>query len=341
VAATRARDLLVVPCSGDQPVAGWVDVLHPALYPAAGAHRDARPAPGCPAFGPDSVASRSIDAPPDAESSVAPGWHAIGDGHAVWWDPAVLALDPPPVGGVRQQDLLVSDEELGRDRTGIEEYERWRAGRAAALALGARASFEVTTATRLAAAEGAVTAVAVESAETGAARSERPRGRRFGTLVHAVLADVAFDAGAGEIERLVALHARLVGATGDEAAAAVAAVAAALSHDIMRRAARAAVRGRCHRELPLCWRDASGAFVDGVADLAFAEPAAGGQDGGDGGQDGGDGEGAGAGESWVVVDYKTDARPEAHDAYRAQVQIYARALAAATGRPVRGVLLAV
>jgi ATP-dependent exoDNAse (exonuclease V) beta subunit len=33
VAATRARDLLVVPVVGDGPIAGWLDVLNPALYP--------------------------------------------------------------------------------------------------------------------------------------------------------------------------------------------------------------------------------------------------------------------------------------------------------------------
>jgi ATP-dependent exoDNAse (exonuclease V) beta subunit len=320
VAATRARDLLVVPCCGDEPVSGWVDVLHPALYPATGAHRDARPAPGCPEFGPDSVANRPLEAPPDAESAVAPGWHAIGDGHAVWWDPSVLGLAPPPVGGVRQQDLLVIDEELGRDRAGMEEFERWRANHSGALAEGAIPSFVVTTATRLAMVD--VAAAAVDVAETAAARSDRPRGRRFGTLVHAVLADVPFGAGAMEIERLVALHARLVGASPDESAAAASAVGSALAHDIMVRAAAADRGGRCYRELPLTGRDAGGAYMDGVADLAFAEPGRG-------------------GERWIVVDYKTDPRPESHDAYRAQVLIYARALARATGRPVTGVLLAV
>jgi len=324
VAATRARDLLVVPCCGDEPVAGWVDVLHPALYPPGGVHRDARPAPGCPAFGPDSVANRPLEAPPDADTAVAPGWHAVGDdGHVVWWDPAVLALAPPPVGGVRQQDLLVSDQELGRDVAGIEEFERWRGNRIDALALGANPSFVVTTATRLAAG-GAAGSTVIDVAETSAARSARPHGRRFGTLVHAVLADVPFDAGAGDIERLVALHARLVGATDDESAAAIAAVGSALAHDVLLRAAAANSRGRCHRELPLTCCDATGAFVDGVADLAFAEP-----------------DPERSSERWIVVDYKTDARPDSHDAYRAQVHIYARALARATGLPVTGVLLAV
>ena len=34
VASTRARDLLVVPACGDQPLTGWLEVLNPALYPA-------------------------------------------------------------------------------------------------------------------------------------------------------------------------------------------------------------------------------------------------------------------------------------------------------------------
>ncbi|HWM86173.1 MAG TPA: UvrD-helicase domain-containing protein [Kofleriaceae bacterium] len=320
VAATRARDLLVVPCCGDEAVGGWVDVLHPALYPAAGKHRDAAPAPGCPPFGPDSVSNRPLDAPPGPECSVAPGLHAIGDSHAVWWDPSILSLEAPPVGGVRQQDLLVIDQERGRDRAGMEEFERWRAARTGALVVGGTPSFIVTTATKLAAEIAG--AAAVEVLETGAASAERPRGRRFGTLVHAALADVRLDAGAVEIERLVALHARLVGATDSEVAAAVHAVGSALAHDLFRRAAAAAARGRCHRELPLAFRSPTGAFVDGVADLAFAEPAEG-------------------GERWVVVDYKTDSRPGANDAYRAQVLLYAEALASATGQPATGILLAV
>jgi len=56
VAATRARDLLVVPAVGDDPFAidrelatsAWVAPVQQALYPAAHARRGSRPAPGCP-----------------------------------------------------------------------------------------------------------------------------------------------------------------------------------------------------------------------------------------------------------------------------------------------------
>src|SRR5690606_39000015 len=51
VAATRARELLVVPCIGDGPEEGWVDPLHPALYPERERRRESTQAPGCPPFG--------------------------------------------------------------------------------------------------------------------------------------------------------------------------------------------------------------------------------------------------------------------------------------------------
>ena len=51
VAATRARDLLVVPAVGDEPWdGGWVGPLNAAIYPAEDARRAQRGAPGCPAF---------------------------------------------------------------------------------------------------------------------------------------------------------------------------------------------------------------------------------------------------------------------------------------------------
>ena len=51
VAATRARDLLVVPVIGDGPYdGGWLDPLMPAIYPPEAARREPAPAPGCPAF---------------------------------------------------------------------------------------------------------------------------------------------------------------------------------------------------------------------------------------------------------------------------------------------------
>ena len=94
VAATRARDLLVVPAVGDAPDAddwtdpegepgggarhplrsGWVSPLYPAVYPPLRGRRHPRTAPGCPGFGRDSVVDRS-DGDPAGSDTVAPGRH--------------------------------------------------------------------------------------------------------------------------------------------------------------------------------------------------------------------------------------------------------------------------
>jgi ATP-dependent exoDNAse (exonuclease V) beta subunit len=75
VAATLARDLLVVPVVGDGPIAGWLDVLNPALYPLEDDRCEADPAPGCPAFGDESVLDHGAGADPPTGGSVRPGLH--------------------------------------------------------------------------------------------------------------------------------------------------------------------------------------------------------------------------------------------------------------------------
>ncbi|HEY0284023.1 MAG TPA: UvrD-helicase domain-containing protein, partial [Vicinamibacterales bacterium] len=50
VAATRARDLLVVPAVGDEEREGWIDPISRAIYPPNEVRRQQVGAPGCPAF---------------------------------------------------------------------------------------------------------------------------------------------------------------------------------------------------------------------------------------------------------------------------------------------------
>ncbi|MFI5076880.1 MAG: UvrD-helicase domain-containing protein, partial [Vicinamibacteria bacterium] len=90
VAATRARDLLVVPAVGDEPYeGGWVSPLNRAVYPPPARRRTPGVASGCPAFKKDSVLQRPDDGIASAVT-VSPGLHRIGDGAAahdvVWWD---------------------------------------------------------------------------------------------------------------------------------------------------------------------------------------------------------------------------------------------------------------
>ena len=79
VAATRARDVLVVPVIGDEAYeGGWLSPLTPAVYPAEEARRNPRPAARCPAFpSKDSVMNRP-DGDPARPSTVAPGEYRFG-----------------------------------------------------------------------------------------------------------------------------------------------------------------------------------------------------------------------------------------------------------------------
>jgi ATP-dependent exoDNAse (exonuclease V) beta subunit len=316
VAATRARDLLVVPACGDEPRQGWLDVLDPAIQPAEAARRDADHGRGCPIFGPDSVVERPIDAGRSADDAVKPGWHDLDGGHVVWWDPNALRLNAPPIGGVRQQDLLAADEEGSADSEGLEAFAAWQSRRADRLASGAVASPTSISATALShqvdLPEIADVTAEVIAEATAENRAPRPNGLRFGTLVHAALADLPFDSPPEAIEALVSLHARLLAATDAEASAAVRAIRAALAHPLLCAAADAERRGQCYRELPLQQARADGTVIDGVADLVFH-----------------------TGDHWLVVDYKTDPDYD-QPAYRFQVRTYAEMITAARGEPARG-----
>jgi ATP-dependent exoDNAse (exonuclease V) beta subunit len=318
VAVTRARDLLVVPAVGDQPLPGWVDVLHPVLYPRGDERRDAKPAPGCPTFGAESV----LDRPDKArfEVSVMPGRHRsdLGGHEVVWWDPALLPPLATVASGIKGDEVL---REGPAAAASLAEYAAWRESRAQFLARGAAPSLEVVRA-----AEALVAAVAdpthgsraaaVPTEATSAAREARPRGRRFGALVHGALAGIPLAATPADVARTVAAQAKALGSPEDERRSAVEAVKAVLEHPLWKRAAASA---KVHREVPLTVTLDDGRFAEGVADLAFRE-----------------------GAGWTVVDFKTDFELEANRArYEAQLQVYARAISAATGLPAQTWLLSV
>ena len=108
VAATRARDLLVVPVVGEQEMEGWLEPLNKAIYPPRSAWRTARQADACPPFGSATVLERPGEQTDAEESSVKPGLHAprSGEHEVVWWDPAVLNREFDSDYGLRQQQLL-------------------------------------------------------------------------------------------------------------------------------------------------------------------------------------------------------------------------------------------
>jgi ATP-dependent helicase/nuclease subunit A len=317
VAATRARDILVVPAVGDEPFPpdGWLTPLYKAAYPTRANWRRSRVAPQCPDFGTSSVVERPVEYDREEEFSVRPGLiqPETGQHEVVWWDPSKLKLGEELNQTLWQSEVL---ERLLKDDGGVSlrGYHAWRSEREQVLQSGARPEVDVFLASQaVEAPSGAPIVVAYSSALT------TPRtlgGKRFGTLVHAVLRDTPLDADAGAIRRFAELNARVLGAPAEEAEAARAAVETALAHPVLARARAAA---RCYREYPVTLRLGENRLVEGVIDLAFVE-------------NGG----------WVVVDFKTDADGgERRARYERQLQWYAYALAELTGLPAQAQLLGV
>jgi ATP-dependent exoDNAse (exonuclease V) beta subunit len=257
-------------------------------------------------------------------ASVRPGLVRPGAGeHAVaWWDPSALRLDVEEEVGLRQQRILQADEGGVRSEAGIRAHAEWQERRSEMLARGSAESIRLARVVDLAAERrGEGEGVAVE--EVALDRSGRPGGRRFGSLVHAVLATVDLDAGESVVGTTARSHGRILGAAEDEIAAAARAAHAALGHPLLRRAAEASKRGELRRETPILLRLEDGRIAEGVVDLAFREKSE---------------DGAG----WTVVDFKTDRElASRRREYETQVALYAEAIARATGEAARGLLLIV
>ena len=321
VAATRARDLLVVPAVADkEEEGGWLEALNPVIYPHASSPGEGEAAPGCPPFGPEAVRAGSPRRP--ERTPVRPGRLHPREGRhtVVWWDPNQLALDVPASVGLRQQRLLEADAPGTRATRSIEQHAAWQAARRARLEAGERPSIAVAPVGAIAKEATGAPAAAVGFEALPTSRGERPHGTRFGTLVHAVLAAADLGADADALAELAALQGRLVQATPEEIDAAAQAARHALAHPVLRRAARAtAVR----RETPVLLRQADGRLAEGIVDLAFREQTQ-------------------QGARWTVVDWKTDREVGSRRAtYERQVGLYAEAISRATGEPAEGLLLVV
>jgi ATP-dependent exoDNAse (exonuclease V) beta subunit len=319
VAATRARELLVVPTCGDEAITGWLDVLNTVLYPIGSKRRQADPAAGCPEFGLDSVLDRGDWGTPPAGGSVMPGLHypAENGPPIVWWDPAALELNVQEQTPLRQQRMLEADP----GGTSEESYANWKAARDKVIVSASCPSESVRTVTALARVEPGEGQVEVEIVTP--ADVERPGGKRFGTLVHAVLSAIDLNATPEMIHQSVSVSARQVDATDRETEAAVVVVTAALKHPLIVRAAAAAQDAELRRETPIILRRADGTLVEGIVDLAFRENDSGPP-------------------HWTVVDFKTGREFEANRSeYAKQVSLYATAIENATNLPTRGILLVI
>jgi ATP-dependent exoDNAse (exonuclease V) beta subunit len=261
---------------------------------------------------------------PPGGGCVRPGLHKPRAGtHTVaWWDPNVLALDAEENVGVRQQRILEADESGAEVARGEQSYSQWKERRSAAVAQASQPTIKVQTATAFAAAAGLGEPhlARIQLERISRADVERPSGRRFGALVHAVLAAVDFDASADEIGAVAQVNARLIDATPEETDATVTTVRDVLKHPLIQRTATSEA---LRRETPVQHYRADGTLIEGVVDLAFQESMS-------------DFKG------WTIVDFKTDREIEkAENQYRAQVAAYVDAISIATASPARGFLLIV
>lgn len=299
VAATRARDLLVVSALGAcEWEESWLAPLYPALYPPGDQWRTPSQHPGCQVAGQLTV----FEAPGDARDNIRPGMHRPRAGmHEVFWfDPKLIDIGERDAGGLDHDGLLFPDAD--RKRKGLDLYQSWRSARTATIGHASEPRYRV----RLASEAGdapearAIPLEVVSTAKTG----QRPSGRNFGKLVHAILQ----SGHSGNVEELAALHGRRWNASELEIAAAGAIARSALAHPALGAGAK-----EIYRELPVSVTLASGEIAEGVIDLAWTD-----------------------GVSWTVVDYKTG---KAERRYESQLRLYALAIQRATGLPAKAVLM--
>jgi ATP-dependent exoDNAse (exonuclease V) beta subunit len=332
VAATRARDLLVVCAVGDQPYDGWLGTLSPVIYPSEDSSfkpETTEPA-GCPKFGADNVAVRPRKALRPS-GSVSPGLHRpqAGKHRVVWWGPGVLELNKEGAHDSTLTEFLKEDEKKIRSTEGIQLHEEWQAQRANVREVAGKPEWRVVTVTAHAAATiqigGAIVDENIPLVPAGVTLESikidfsRPHGKRFGTLVHAVLSAVKLGSNRSGIEKAARVQGRIFGATEEETIAAAKTVTKALGHPLMKRALAAGKEGRCRREVPIALRLDDGVIIEGVVDLAYQEEIGG---------------------PWIVIDYKTDFEVKGRLAeYQKQVALYAKAVERSTGLEARPVLL--
>ena len=146
--------------------------------------------------------------------------------------------------------------------------------------------------------------------ESSAQARRLRRGRKYGDLVHALLAQAEYPANRAGIEALATVHEIGSKMTAGEREAAIEVAVRTFSHPLV---TAAFASERVHREFPVTY-ETNGELYEGVIDLTWFD-----------------------GMRWNVLDYKTG--PGDEPRYRRQVTIYGEALRKVTGAPARLVVL--
>lgn len=250
VAATRARDLLVIPALGAGELKdSWVAPLHAAMMPTQ--PRRSEPAPGCPEFGEVTwLEDHQLD-------SVRPGLHRIEGNEVVWWDPQLLT----PLRHRRRTSRANLLQESEREDDGSLLAVNWNRARLDGVARAAVPAFDLLRPSQTASRPAHPAPIEVVTLPD---RVAHPGGRAFGRLIHAVLEHVDFAAHPSALPALIRQQILILGLSEDWEAPALDALTPALAW-LQQQAAGAVV----HREVPIDLNLESGKRLEGNIDLAL------------------------------------------------------------------------
>ena len=366
VAATRARDVLIVPAIGDEEYdGGWLDPLTKAVYPGLSDRRNPAAAAGCPVFPSKDTVMNRPDGDPARTTTVAPGAHSFEGYQVTWWDPHSLALDGGSSFGLRRDDLIAKDGDAAGSAQRLASYREWESARSSAIADARQPSIASRTVTQMAAdrelwdlspeggshpsesgshPSGAGVASGFSRKAAGDLRlpsdlgvqidvvdvgrvTGRPFGPQFGTLVHTTLATVPLDADESIVRRVASTQARIVLGSGSGVEEEAYAVAEAVMA-VLRHPLFDQVRtaGTSGR----CYRELP--LIWQAPDGTLIE----------GTIDLAFEESAPSGRRFVVLDFKTDRELDVEgERYKRQLAIYCKALTALRGGSARGILMRV
>lgn len=167
-----------------------------------------------------------------------------GGSAVTWWDPANLILQTEELAPLRHQRLLERDPSEAASTDSVHGHDDWQAQRRAILEAASVPTLRARTATsRVQDAGIREQGEPVEVQVVERRRADRPGGRRFGTLVHAIRAVMDLEA-MTNLESTAAVQDKIVGATKEQIDAAVTTVLRAKRHPMLQRAADAARSGR-------------------------------------------------------------------------------------------------
>jgi ATP-dependent exoDNAse (exonuclease V) beta subunit len=216
VAATRARDLLVVSAVGAKQYEGdesWLSPLYDALYPPEERWQQAGSGRGCPKFGDGTVLNTPVDQPNTA--CVRPGLHfpKAGRHEVVWFDPKLLKLEVSKREGVEDENVLSGTAEQAAE--GLDRYNQWKIRRQEMIERGSIPEFKLRMAHKMRGSEEAhhVAITRVDLRD----ETRRTSHRKFGAAVHEILQNAS---GKAECRALSYIYGRKHGLGGSDIAAA-------------------------------------------------------------------------------------------------------------------------